>query len=272
MKILRGFFRHKDKMGQEQKSEKIEKVQEKEGLAVRKGELGEYKIDIQLDQLPKEYLHLSDLMLKNEKSKTGYSQIDHIILTPYCIFVIETKNYQGTIYGGKNTGYWLVNGKFKMLNPLKQNFGHIQALSKYVDNKDYPLFVNMVSFTKRCTVKVEPELRKISSQELIVYDVELTEFINRKVAVTKLQNKQPLLDTNEMETIFSAIQAANITDIKSRDAHIGAIKEVIEKKPASHSRCVVCNSVVSEKVKKYCESQKIIFNGKIYCFEHQKEI
>lgn len=73
-----------------------------EKWANRKGELGEYKINIQLDQFPKNYKHISDLMIKNTYSSTGYSQIDHLMLTPYGIFVIETKNYQGTIYGGKS--------------------------------------------------------------------------------------------------------------------------------------------------------------------------
>ncbi|GGA43243.1 nuclease-related domain-containing protein [Psychrobacillus lasiicapitis] len=88
-----------------------------ERIAVRKGELGEYKIDIQLSQMPIEYnKYLSDLLIRNPKSSTGYSQIDHVIITPYGLFVIETKNYQGTIYGGKDRKTWSINGKFKMMN------------------------------------------------------------------------------------------------------------------------------------------------------------
>lgn len=159
--------------------------------AVRKGELGEYKIDIQLSQLPKDYMYLNDLFIKNPKSSTGYSQIDHVIITPYGLFVIETKNYQGTIYGGKDRKTWLINGKFKMMNPLMQNYGHIQALKSFIEAKYHPYFISVVSFTKRCTFKIEEELRKISSTELVIYDVELTQFINRKVAVLKLQYPNP---------------------------------------------------------------------------------
>lgn len=270
MKLLKGLFSQKEKLVTEQKPKNVEKAPNNEGVAIRKGEIGEYKIEIQLARLPGDYLHLSDLMIKNEKSKTGYSQIDHMILTPYCIFVIETKNYQGIIYGERNRGTWLINGKFKMMNPLHQNYGHIQALSKYIGNKGYSHLVNIVSFTKRCTVKVEPELRKISSNELVVYDVELTEFINRKVAVTKLQHKQPLLDEKEVATIYSAIQSANVTDVKEREAHIAAVKQVKDITHSIQSSCAVCNCLVSEKVKKFCESQKK-FNGKIYCFDHQKQ-
>jgi hypothetical protein len=102
--------------------------------AERIGELGEYKIDIQLDQLPKEYKYLSDLLIKNPKAKSGYSQIDHVVITPYGIFVIETKNYQGTIYGGKDRKTWSINGKYKMMNPFFQNYGHIEAIKSLIDH------------------------------------------------------------------------------------------------------------------------------------------
>src|SRR5699024_12436766 len=82
-------------------TKKIVRTKPTSHAAGRKGEIGEYKIDIQLSQFPKNYKFLSDVMIKNPKSVSGYSQIDHLIIMPYGIFVIETKNYQGTIYGGK---------------------------------------------------------------------------------------------------------------------------------------------------------------------------
>jgi hypothetical protein len=175
-----------------------------EQIATRKGELGEYKIDIQLDQLPKTYQHLSDLLIPNPKAKSGYSQIDHVVITPYSIFVIETKNYQGTIYGGKDRNTWLVNGKFKMMNPFVQNYGHMKALSSLIDRKYHNLFVSMVSFTKRSTFKVDADYRKISSNELIVYDIELSEFIHRKESVLKIQHKEPLLNEGDLSSIYHA--------------------------------------------------------------------
>ena len=138
-----------------------------EQVATRKGEIGEYKIDIQLDQLPNDYCYLSDLLVKNPKAKSGYSQIDHVVITPYGIFTIETKNYQGTIYGGKDPKTWLVNGTFKMMNPFVQNYGHINSLTSLIDEKYHDLFISMVSFTKRCTLN-DLDYRKIASNEIIV--------------------------------------------------------------------------------------------------------
>lgn len=239
-----------------------------EQIAARKGELGEYKIDIQLDQFPRTYRHLSDLLIPNPKAKSGYSQIDHVVITPYAIFVIETKNYQGIIYGRKDRNTWLVNGKFKMMNPFVQNYGHIKALSSLTDEKYQDLFVSMVSFTKRSTFKVDPDYRKIASNELIVYDIELSEFIHRKESVLKIQHKEPLLSEGDISTIYQAILHANIPDQIVREEHARTLNEL---KNSPRSNCVVCHKPVSDKVRAYCLSNQN-FKGKVYCFEHQKSI
>jgi Nuclease-related domain len=252
---------------------KLKKTSEE--IAVRKGELGEYKIDIQLDQLSKECRYLSDLLVKNSKAKSGYSQIDHVVLTPYGIFAIETKNYQGTIYGGKDRKIWLVNGKFKMMNPFIQNYGHMEALKTLIPEKYHNFFISMVSFTKRCTFKVDLDYRKIASNELIVYDIELSEFIHRKVSVMKLQHNEPLLSETDIDSIYQAIALANITDSKVREEH--KLKLKLKTNPgkkgdtSTAASCVTCCKLVSAKVQAYCLTNKR-FEGKVYCYEHQKKI
>jgi hypothetical protein len=278
--LLLNLFKKKEKK-KESKQKPINKTtpaksKHNERIATRKGELGEYKIDIQLAQLPKEYKYLSDLLVENKKARTGYSQVDHVVITPYGIFVIETKNYQGTIYGGKDRKTWSVNGKFKMMNPFIQNYGHIQALKSFIDKKYHPLIISMVSFTKRCTFKIDDlELRKIASNDLIVYDVELSEYIHRKVSVLKLQHNEPLLSENDINDIYNAIKEANVEDKLIREKHVLSLKEdkVNTVEPATinneKAMCCVCNKPVSEKVRAFCLSNKK-FNGKVFCFGHQK--
>ncbi|MGM0838014.1 MAG: nuclease-related domain-containing protein [Bacillota bacterium] len=241
--------------------------------AARKGEIGEYKIDIQLDQLSKEYKYISDMMVENPKAKSGYSQIDHVVISPYGIFVIETKNYQGTVYGGKARKLWSMNGKFKFMNPFIQNYGHVAALKRILDKKYHPLFISIVSFTKRCTFKLdELDFRKIASNELIVYDIELSDFIHRKVSVLKLVNQEPLLSSVEIASIFESLGSNNIKDPSAREQHLKALKEKTAKRfeeADPYSMCVTCGVKVSEKVRTYSMNNKK-FNGKIYCFEHQE--
>lgn len=75
---------------------------------------------------------INDLILQDE-DKTA--QIDHIVINRRAVFVIETKNYSGKIYGSENQQLWtqvLERGgeKNKLYNPLKQNATHIYYIKK----------------------------------------------------------------------------------------------------------------------------------------------
>lgn len=196
----------------------------------RIGELGEHKINIQLDQLPKECKSLSDLLLPNPKSRTGYAQIDHIVISPYCLFIIETKNYNGEIKGGRTDQQWSVSNRYKMYNPLKQNYGHIKAIESLIKGIAAVKFISMVSFTMRCRFSIDPKLRKIHSDELVVYDVELSEFISRKLISLKTVNPEPSISTAQVQAIYDQLVQANITDAEIRKLHVQRIKGNNEKR------------------------------------------
>ncbi|WP_405107104.1 nuclease-related domain-containing protein [Paenibacillus sp. FSL K6-1217] len=191
----------------------------------RIGELGEHKINIQLDQLPKDCKSLSDLLLPNPKSRTGYAQIDHVVISPYCIFVIETKNYNGEIKGGWADQQWSVSNRYKMYNPLKQNYGHIKAIESLLKDVATVKYISMISFTMRCRFSIDPELRKIHSDELVVYDVELSEFISRKLISLKTVNPEPPISAVQLQTVYDHLVQANITDAEIRKLHIDKIKK-----------------------------------------------
>lgn len=61
----------------------------------------------------------------------GTTQIDHVIVSRYGIFVIETKNMKGWIFGGEKQAQWtqkLYKQSYKFQNPLRQNYKHVKAL------------------------------------------------------------------------------------------------------------------------------------------------
>ncbi|WP_238654062.1 nuclease-related domain-containing protein [Paenibacillus piscarius] len=192
--------------------------------STRIGDLGEHKINIQLDQLPKDCKFLSDLLLPNSKSRTGYAQIDHVVISPYCIFVIETKNNNGEIKGGKADQQWSVSNRYKMYNPLKQNYGHIKAVESLLKDVAAVKYISMISFTMRCRFSIDPELRKIHSDELVVYDVELSEFISRKLISLKAGTSEPPISAGQIQTIYDHLDQANITDVEMRKLHVQRIK------------------------------------------------
>ncbi|HET9056679.1 MAG TPA: NERD domain-containing protein [Chitinophagaceae bacterium] len=114
-----------------------------------KGAIGELRVKLSLGgDIPNEKYVINDLLL----SYDGKShQIDHIIIRKTGIFVIETKNYSGQIYGQDNQKEWtqvLAYGreKHRFYNPILQNKSHIYALSKIVGRKD--CFVSIIVFPK----------------------------------------------------------------------------------------------------------------------------
>ncbi|MCP3028527.1 nuclease-related domain-containing protein [Halobacillus sp. A5] len=267
MNIIQKLFRKKEEtIRSAAKTPKKDKPKTKVA-AERIGELGEYKVNIQLDQFPANYKHLSDLMLENKKTRSGYSQIDHVLLTPYGLFVIETKNYAGEIKGDKQDKQWTVNKRYKMRNPFHQNYAHVEAIKSNINSDSPHSFISVISFTRRAIFSINPELRKMQSNNLCVYDTELTEFITRKIQVTKIQNERPAYKDEEIEEIYASLKKANVTDDSIREKH----KQALKSYSSTEAKCEVCQTKVSQKVKQFCLTNKK-FKGKVYCFEHQKTL
>src|SRR5690242_11279128 len=62
---------------------------------------------------------------------SGTTQIDHVLVAETGIFVIETKHYQGWIFGDENQKDWtqvIFKKKSRFQNPVRQNYGHVKAL------------------------------------------------------------------------------------------------------------------------------------------------
>ena len=70
-----------------------------------RGIMGEFWVKQELKKLPKEkYKVLNDIMVKTNNTT---HQIDHLIVSPYGIFVIEMKNYYELISGTDNSDKWI---------------------------------------------------------------------------------------------------------------------------------------------------------------------
>ena len=98
-----------------------------------KGARGEARVRRRLNkQLPKsEYEIYNNVTLP---SVMGDTQIDHIVLSRYGVFVIETKNYSGWIFGNAKSKQWtqtIYKKKSQFQNPLHQNFKHVKAVQSF---------------------------------------------------------------------------------------------------------------------------------------------
>ena len=115
-----------------------------------KGYIGEKLVSSRLSKLNKrKYKVINNLLLKTSR---GTTQIDHIVISQYGVFVIETKNYKGIITGNEYDDNWnqiLFNNKEVLRNPIKQNNGHIKALKDVIPTLRYKKINSIILFTKR---------------------------------------------------------------------------------------------------------------------------
>ena len=124
-----------------------------------KGKVGELAVAVHVKLYLKDpsYILLNDCTLPDEQS--GTTQIDHILLSPYGIFIIETKNYTGWIFGGERQKMWtqkIYKKSFKFQNPLHQNYKHQKVLEAVLaDIVDPALIHSVVVFMPDCEFKTQ---------------------------------------------------------------------------------------------------------------------
>ena len=124
-----------------------------------KGKMGEFAVSAHVKlYLDKDhYILLNDCTLPDEQNQT--TQIDHILLSPFGVFVIETKNYKGWIFGGERQKMWtqkIYKKSFKFQNPLHQNYKHQKVLEAVLaDIVDPALIHSVVVFMPDCEFKTQ---------------------------------------------------------------------------------------------------------------------
>ncbi|MBQ3490862.1 MAG: NERD domain-containing protein [Clostridia bacterium] len=150
---------------------------------------------------------LNDVILEFEYGNT--TQIDHILINEYGVFVMETKNYKGVIYGTEGKSYWkqyLKNKSFTFYNPIKQNEGHIRHL-KEMFGKKYPYY-SVIVFVGSTVKKIDSDV-VFSLNELEYY----LDSFNRKV-----------LSPKDIRTLYRAIRATQKHKRKLNRRHLRNMK------------------------------------------------
>ncbi len=99
-----------------------------------KGVFGEFLVNRLLGTLPKsDYVAIKDVTLPTED---GTTQIDHIVVSKFGIFVVETKNMKGWIFGSAHQKRWtqkIYRHSSTFQNPLHQNYKHTKTLESLLD-------------------------------------------------------------------------------------------------------------------------------------------
>ena len=110
-------------------------INEDEANILKSGIEGEKRALYILNQLDSNYSIISDLEIEIDDKK---SQIDSVVVGPNGIFVVETKNVKGYVYGKEDDQELIIDkvgrkgGSYsnRMYNPCKQVNTHVFRLSK----------------------------------------------------------------------------------------------------------------------------------------------
>lgn len=188
-----------------------------------KGVWGEFQVRLVLgkNKQDKKYV-INNLTIINDGKS---SQIDHLLINKTGIFVIETKNYAGRIYGEENNREWtqvLKYGKVKnkFYNPIMQNKTHIYALSKVIDRND--CFVSIIVFPKA---------------ELMTKTTTTVGYIGNVRATIKKQTKE-ILSAQEMNLIYTKLLDFKKNPPVSNKEHVAQIHEM--KRNIENNICPRC--------------------------------
>jgi len=151
------------------------------------------------------------------KDDGGTSEIDIVYITQKGIFVFESKNYSGWIFGDEKSQYWtttLPNGtKNRFYNPIKQNSSHIKWLQKYV-GEEVPLF-SIIVFSERSELK---RIRVESS------DVKVIKRDRTYATVREIWEKHADILT-DTEQLYEKLKPLTDVDAALKMAHIDNIKK-----------------------------------------------
>lgn len=180
----------------------------------RKGSQGERESFKILARLPYEQRILTNLYLPKKDGST--TEIDLVMINETGIYVVESKNYSGWIFGDDREKYWtqtMPNGKKqKFYNPVWQNESHIKALQELLRMKDIEVFRSYIVFSIRCTIKA----MTISRSHVVV--------MNRdslyKTALEEGRHRKTIFSAERVEELFQLLKPYTVVTEEERQRHI----------------------------------------------------
>lgn len=192
-----------------------------------KGIFGEFLVNRLLSKLPEsDYTLIKDVTLP---TSDGTTQVDHIVVSKYGIFVVETKNMKGWIFGSARQKLWIqkiYRHSSKFQNPLHQNYKHIKALETLLGcSADY--LHSVIVFIGDSTFKTEMPPNVTYARGSIRYIQQFNKVVFSDKDYARLTDS-----INQIK-----LKRGVITDLKHRNH----VKEIVASKVSSN-QCPRCGS------------------------------
>jgi hypothetical protein len=181
-----------------------------------KGNYGEFLTFNKLEKLDGFNKLITNLYIPKENGST--TEIDLIMISETGIYVFESKNYSGWIFGDENNKNWtqtLQNRqKNKFYNPIWQNNGHINALNNVLDID--VVYKSYIIFSERCKlmkVKVASDNVKVIKRDSLLEHIKTDLLVSKKI-----------LSIKQVIKIHEKLLKYSLVDYRIKQAHINEIK------------------------------------------------
>lgn len=206
-----------------------------------KGPLGEYLIKYALDNnlATTGYPTYTNLIVPGTDASANTAEIDVLLLTAKGIFVFESKNYAGWIFGSANQRQWTATlsktKRERFYNPVLQNRTHVRALAAYLGIPERA-FRSYIVFSARCVFKEVPD---DTAEYCICQRPGLKSRLNA--------------DLRAREAIFSAERLGSLRarlDLLAAASSEDAREEHVEQVQAALRTCPVCGNPLVERHRK----------------------
>lgn len=187
------------------------------------GHFGEYLIDYALNSLPGYAQKLCNVYVPY-KGRT--SEIDVVMLHETGIYVFESKNYSGWIFGDEKGQYWTqcLNPKTKnrFYNPILQNKTHIKALKEHLHLTEKQAPISYIVFSQRCEFK---KVCERSENTIVVQRSDMLKSLRRKI------KDRPAIFTRELiDQMYDELLPLTDVTAEEKEKHIETIQEYKESK------------------------------------------
>jgi len=182
-----------------------------------KGITGEFIVNISAKLMldKNEYHLIKNVTLPIEN---GTTQIDHIIVSAYGVFVVETKNIKGWIFGSANQPMWtqkIYKHSDKFQNPLHQNYKHVKTLEQLLGLKDEQIH-SLVVFVGDSTFKT-------TMPENVTYGFGYIRYIKSKM--------RRVLSASEVTEIINKIETGRLSpSFKTHQEHVAHVQKIMNEK------------------------------------------
>lgn len=207
------------------------------------GVLGELRVNralrTKLD--PQDYRLFADLTLP---SGDGTTQIDHILVSRFGVFVIETKCMKGWIFGSRDQPAWtqvIFRRKSRFQNPIRQNYKHVRAVQELLSLEGRKVH-DVVVF-------VGPATFKSDVPNGVVWGVQpLIGFIqSKRIAV---------LDDDELRAVIGRLSEKRLrSTLLGRRAHVRHVRSQIAVRHGGTSNCPRCGATMVKRTNRQSGSR-----------------